>query len=362
MTNRLWDAPTRLTRLLGVRHPIIQAPMGGGPTTPALVSAVAEAGGLGSVAAGYLDPDRLRYEIAAVRARTAAPFAVNVFAGGATEGAKDSSEMLALLSRWHSTLGIDPPGIPEPREDVLEAQVEIVLEAEVSAFSFTFGIPPEGVLREMKARGVVTLGTATTVREAEMLESAGVDVIVAQGSEAGAHRGTFSGSFEAAMIGGLALVPQIVDAVEAPVVASGGIMDGRGIVAAWALGAAGVQLGTAFLMTEEAGTTPVHRRRLLGATADETAVTRAFSGRPARGVRNRFMDEVERTAVPIPPYPLQNDLTRTLRKAAADAADADAVSLWTGQGVGLARELPAGVLVTTLMEEATRVATRLAVR
>lgn len=356
MADRGRRVPADLTGLLGIRHPIIQAPMGGGPTTPALVTAVAEAGGLGSVAGGYLDPDQLRHEIAEVRSRTSAPFAVNVFAGGATEGAEDVSEMMAVLSRWHEALELEPPRIPEPREDVLQAQVEVVLEAGVPAFSFTFGIPPDAVLAEMKARGVVTLGTATTVGEAEMLEAAGVDVIVAQGSEAGAHRGTFAGSFEAAMLGGLVLVPQVVDAVDVPVVASGGIMDGRGIAAAWALGAAGVQLGTAFLVAEEAGTTAVHRRRLLDAAADETAVTRAFSGRPARGIRNRFMDEVERSGAAIPPYPLQNDLTRLLRKRAADSGNQDAVSLWAGQGVAMARALPAGALVSMLMEEALAVA------
>lgn len=352
MGERKRSTPAHLTRLLGIRHPLIQAPMGGGPTTPALVTAVAEAGGLGSVAAGYLDPEQLRQEIAEVRRRTRAPFAVNVFAGGATDGAADPSEMMTVLARWHTAYGIEPPRLPHPRQDVLEAQVEVVLETDVPAFSFTFGIPPDGILGEMKARGVVTLGTATTVREARMLEAAGTDVVVAQGSEAGAHRGTFADPFEAAMVGGLALVPQIVDAVDVPVVASGGIMDGRGIVAAWALGAAGVQLGTAFLTTEEAGTTGVHRRRLLEAAGEETALTRAFSGRPARGIRNRFMDEVERLGVAIPPYPMQNDLTRQLRKVAAEAEEDGAVSLWAGQGVGMARALSARELVSTLMEEA----------
>lgn len=168
-------------------YPIIQAPIGGGPTTPGLVTAVAEAGGLGSVAAGYLDPDQLRDEIAEVRRRTAAPFAANVFVGETTDGAGDPSEMMSVLSRWHDEFGIEPPRLPEPRDDVLEAQVEVVLQAGVPAFSFTFGIPPAGVLSEMTARGVVTLGTATTVEEARMLEAEGVDVIVAQGSEAGAH-------------------------------------------------------------------------------------------------------------------------------------------------------------------------------
>lgn len=345
----------RLPERLGIEHPIVQAPMGGGPTTPALVAAVSNAGGLGSIAGGYLDPERLREEIAEVRRATDRPFAVNLFAGGATDGAEDPSAMLALLARWHERLGIPPPAMPAPSADRFAEQLEVVLEAGVPVFSFTFGIPDAAALGALRRRGAFLMGTATTVAEARLLEERGVDAVVAQGSEAGAHRGTFLGPFEAALVGTVALVPQVADAVSVPVVASGGIMDGRGLAAALALGASGVQMGTAFLTTREAGTAEAHRRRLLGAREHETSLTRAFSGRPARGIRNAFMDEVERSGVPVPPYPVQNGLTRPLRAAAARRGEPEALSLWAGQGVGLAREESAAGLVARLVEEARAV-------
>lgn len=353
-------AARRLAERIGIEHPIIQAPMGGGPTTPALVAAVSNAGGLGSVAAGYLAPERLEEEIAEVRRLTGRPFAVNLFAGGATTGAEDAGPMLEVLARWHDSLGLPPPERAPATEDRLAEQVEVLQAARVAMVSFTFGIPDAELLRRLRGSGALLVGTATTVEEARRLEEAGCDAVVAQGSEAGAHRGTFAASFEAAQIGTLALVPQVADAVSLPVVASGGIMDGRGIVAAQALGAAAVQMGTAFLVCDEAGTPAAHRERILAAREDETTVTRAFSGRPARGIRNAFLDEVEGSGVPIPPYPVQNSLTRPLRSAAARQGRWDALSLWAGQGVRMARGGPAGRLVEELVREAARVRAALA--
>ncbi|MBX6362786.1 MAG: nitronate monooxygenase, partial [Gemmatimonadetes bacterium] len=241
-------------------------------------------------------------------------------------------------------------------------QLAAALESGATVFSFTFGrLSPDDVAA-VKARGMYLMGTATTVEEALILERDGVDAIVVQGSEAGGHRATFTGDFEAAMIGTVALVPQVVDAVGVPVVASGGIMDGRGIAAALALGAAGVQLGTAFLTTEEAGVAEVHKAAILGAREDRTRVTRAFSGRPARGIVNRFMLEVEDPAAPpaILPYPLQNELTRPLRAAAAAQGRAEFLSLWAGQGVRLARREPAAELVARLAADTEAQIRRLA--
>jgi nitronate monooxygenase len=195
------------------------------------------------------------------------------------------------------------------------------------------------------------MGTATTVEEAVVLERAGVDAVVTQGSEAGGHRGTFVGEFEAAMVGTLALVPQVVDAVGVPVVASGGVMDGRGVAATLVLGAAGAQLGTAFLTCEEAGVPAVYKEAILAAREDATRVTRAFSGRPARGIANRFMTEVDRVGAVLP-FPLQNALTRPLRTAAAKQNRAEFLSLWAGQGLRLARRQKAGELVARLAAEA----------
>ena len=344
-------AGKRLLNRIGLRHPIFQAPMGGGPTTPPLVAAVSNAGALGFIAAGYLTPDELRDQVDQVRVLTDRPIGVNAFAGGATEGAADTGPMLELVRRWGATLGAPEPDVSSPTPVPLAELAGIVLESGLPIFSVTFGVPDANVVRELKSRNVLVLGTATTVAEAVMLEEAGVDGIVAQGAEAGAHRSTFLGSFDAAMVGTMALVPQVVDAVAVPVIASGGIMDGRGIVAAQALGAAAVQMGTAFLVTDEAGVSPAYRGRLLAASEDATLITRAFSGRPARGIRNRFIADVEESGIMIPPYPLQNNLTRPLRRAAAAAGNTEAMSLWAGQGVGLARQLPAGQLVAQLVRE-----------
>ncbi len=208
----------------------------------------------------------------------------------------------------------------------------------------------------MKRRGILVIGTATTVEEGRALEAAGVDAIVAQGSEAGGHRGSFLTPPEAPpLIGTLALVPQLVDAVTLPVIASGGVMDGRGVAAALALGASAVQLGTAFLTVEESGASAAYRAALLAAADDATTVTRAFSGRPARGLRNRFIAEVEEAGVPIPPFPLQNALTRPLRNAATAAGAAEAMSLWAGQAAALARRESTAALVGRLVTEAADV-------
>ncbi len=227
------------------------------------------------------------------------------------------------------------------------------------SFSFTFGVLPPSAIAAIKGRGMVLLGTATTVEEALALEQAGVDAVVAQGSEAGGHRGTFAGDFDAGSVGTVALVPQIADAVEVPVIASGGIMDGRGIAAALALGASAVQMGTAFLTCDEAGIPEAYKAAILAAREHETRLTRAFSGRPARGIVNRFMTEVERSREAILPFPLQNALTRPLRAAAAKQGRAEFLSLWAGQGVRLARRQSAASLVQRLAAETESVLQRL---
>lgn len=347
---------------LGVAHPIIQAPMAGGATTPELVAAVSNAGGLGFIGAAYLTPQALRDAIAAVRARTDGPFGVNLFAGGYEEAERsvDPQPMLAVIARHHAALGLPEPVAPALAPDPFPAQLEVVIETGVPVFSVTFGLPEVADIERLHARGALVLGTATTVEEARRLAAAGVDGVIAQGSEAGAHRGTFAAPFEMAMTGTLALVPQIVDAVGGlPVIAAGGIMDGRGIVAAEALGAAAVQMGTAFLTSDEAGIPDAYKDRLRHASEDSTKLTRAFSGRPARGVVNAFMREAEETGA-ILPYPLQNDLTRPMRAAAGKAGDTERLSLWAGQGVRLARRLPAADLVRRLAAEAEAVRRALA--
>jgi nitronate monooxygenase len=233
----------------------------------------------------------------------------------------------------------------------------VLLEERVPVFSFTFGIPPREMLDACRKASIATMGTATTVAEARALEAAGVDLICAQGAEAGGHRGTFDRDAEPALIGTLALVPQIVDAVRAPVIAAGGIMDGRGFAAALALGASAASLGTAFLGCPEAGTAVPYREALREARDEGTVITRAFSGRAARGLANRFTREM--AGAPLAPFPVQNALTREIRAAAARAGDAGLLSLWAGQGAPLLREMPAGQLVAQILREVDAVIARL---
>jgi nitronate monooxygenase len=313
---------TSLTRRLGLTLPIIQAPMAGGASTPALAAAVSAAGGLGSIAGAMLQPDDLRAAIRQVREQVDAPFAVNLFA----PLPPPSTER---VDAWAELTGVKPAGPPRPVN--FADQLAVVISERVPVFSFTFGIPP------LAGLDAVTIGSATTVEEAVALERAGVDVVVAQGYEAGGHRATFLGPVDRSLIGTLALVPQVVDAVSVPVIASGGIMDGRGIAAALALGAAGVQLGTAFMRCVEAGTGTAHRQALAG----ETTVTRVLTGRYARAVRTPLVDRLEASGEQPPDYPLPRYLLPE-------------PAMLAGQAGSMARSLPAAELVAALAAETGR--------
>lgn len=348
---------TSLAERLGIDHPIMQAPMAGGAATPELVCAVSNSGALGFIAAAYLAPDQIEETARRVRARTSKPFGINLFSPIEHDVMPtDTRPALDLLAGYHRELGLPAPEIPSRTIQPFDDQLAAALESGASVFSFTFGLLPAAAMESVKARGLFVIGTATTVDEAIALERAGCDAIVAQGSEAGAHRGTFGdrGAFETSMIGTMALVPQIVDSVRIPVIASGGIMDGRGIAAAHVLGAEAVQMGTAFLTTDESGVTESYKAALLGARESDTRLTRAFSGRPARGIPNRFMNEVDaRGPGANLGYPTQNAVTRALRTEAARRDRADFLSLWAGQGVRLARRGPAAALVSRLVDETT---------
>ncbi|MGE5139623.1 MAG: NAD(P)H-dependent flavin oxidoreductase [Rudaea sp.] len=353
---------TLLLEQLKLSHPIIQAPMAGGATTPELVAAVSETGALGFIGAAYLTPAQITEQAAAVRARTSRPFGINLFAPLPVPALPENpAPALARLAGYHAELGLPPPSLPSAPHIAFDEQLSAAIESGAAVFSFTFGMLPLEAVGKIKARGLYLIGTATTVEEGEILEKAGVDAVVAQGSEAGGHRGAFAADYAAGMVGTISLVPALVDAVRVPVIASGGIMDGRGIAAALALGASAVQMGTAFLTCTEAGIPDVYKEAILTAHEDATRVTRAFSGRPARGIANRFMIEVEAEGPEaILPYPLQNALTRPLRSAATRQERTEFLSLWAGQGVRLSRRQPAAELIRRLAEETDAAARRLA--
>ena len=349
-----------LTRRLGIEHPIIQAPMAGGTTTPELVAAVSNSGGLGSIGAGYMAPDAIAEAIDRTRALTNRPFAVNLFIPGAFSINTDAiGQANARLDRFRHELAIERPAPPTRYAPPFDDQFEVVAQAGVAVFSFTFGQLDAARIARLQAAGTVVIGTATTVAEARALAHEGVDMIVAQGSEAGGHRGTFLGTFEQALIGTMALVPQVVDAVDVPVIASGGIMDGRGLAAATALGAQAAQMGSAFLTCRESGAKPAHKKALLDAGDRATVVTRAFSGKPARGLANRFITEMAPLEPELPDYPVQNAWTKDIRAAAGNAEDDAFMSLWAGQAAALSRDRSAAECVKTVMAEYTQCLARL---
>ncbi len=337
-------------RRLGIAHPIILAPMAGGAGTPELVAAVSNAGGLGSWGGAYSTPQQILDAAKQLGTLTSKPFALNLFAGGyEPERKADPAPMLALVARAHDELGLPPPVLPPNPASPFEDQLAAVIEARPVVFSFTFGIPSADALAQLRKAGIVTSGTATTMEEARHLAEAGIDNIVCQGEEAGAHRGTFLKPFEQSMVPVRELVSATLKAVSVPVIASGGLMDGRDIEAMLKLGAVAAQLGTAFLPCPECGAPPAYKDAVLNAASDTTVITRAYSGRPARGLRNGFIDTVGEHD--ILPFRQQNDLTRPMRGEAGKQGVADYLSLWAGRGVTRARAMPAAELVRTLVAE-----------
>ena len=329
--------------LSDLTHPIVLAPLAGGPSTPALAAAVSDAGGSGFLAAGYRSPDALGEEVAALRALTDAPFGVNLFVPGAP--AADPAAVRAHVDR----LGPDA-GEPRFDDDGWAAKLALLRAAPVAAVSFTFGCPAPEVVAGLRAVGTEVWVTVTDPDEARIGRDAGADALVLQGVEAGGHRGTFVDRPGSEGLGLLALLRLVAAAdLGLPLVAAGGIGDGAAVAAVLAAGAAAAQLGTAFLLAPEAGTHPEHRRAITGDAP--TALTRAFTGRLARGIVNGFM-----TAHPDAPvgYPEIHHATAPLRAAARERGDADGFNLWAGEAHALARELPAAEIVRTLSEEAAR--------
>ncbi len=343
-----------LLHTLALRLPIVQGPMAGSDT-PALAAAVSAAGGLGMIGAGMSAPARIAEATAEVRRCTDQPFGINLFVQDTpTPDAATVAQALERLAPLYAELGLPPPEMPARWCEDFRAQFDALLAARPAVASFTFGILNSADVARLHAAGCYVVGTATTVAEALAWADVGADAVCASGMEAGGHRGSFLGNFAASMIGTLALVPQCVDALcprGVAVIAAGGIMDGRGIAAAQALGAEAVQMGTAFLVCPESGIGNAYRQALAGATATDTRTTRIFSGRPARAIVNRMVEQLQAFEDSVPAYPVQNALTGALRRAAAQAGRGDYLSMWAGQGVAAARPLPAAALVAQLEEE-----------
>ena len=343
----------RITELFGIDLPIIQAPMAGAATAE-LAAAVSNAGGMGSLGVAMMTSAQLRENVAKLRAQTNKAFNLNYFVHDepALDGF-DAAPMQQALAKHYETFGLGTvPAPASPAPAFNDEALALLLELSPKVASFHFGLPNEDAIRAIKARGIIVLGCATTTSEARALEHGDADAIVAQGHEAGGHRGTFLDHVDLGTVGTMALVPQVVDAVRVPVIAAGGIGDARGIAAAFMLGADAVQLGTAYLMCPETQMHPLHRKALGELSDHGTVVTKLFSGRPARAIRNRFTEELHALEGKAAPFPAQRALAAPLIAASGKANRAEFMQLWSGQAAALARPEPAAEKTTQLMREA----------
>jgi len=341
-----------LQQLLGIELPLIQSPMAGVQGS-AMAIAVSNAGGLGSLPCAMLGPNAMRSELAAIRAATGKPYNVNFFCHTPPEpSAQREAAWRAALAPYYAEFGIDAAGIPTgPGRNPFSAEVAGVLaESSPPVVSFHFGLPPEPLLAQVRGWGAKILASATTVEEALWLESRGVDAVIAQGLEAGGHRGHFLSHDLTAQLGTFALLPQVVRALRVPVIAAGGIADAQGVAAAMALGAAGVQVGTAYMLSPEATTSTVHRAALKSEAARHTALTNLFTGRPARGIVNRVMRELGPIGPAAPEFPLATSGIAPLRAKAEAAGSGDFSPLWSGQNATGCRELPAAEITRALAQ------------
>lgn len=343
----------RILDLFGIEHPILLAPMAG-PVLADMAIAVAQAGGLGALPSAMLSPEQTRAELEKFRRTVKAPINLNFFCHTPPlADEKREAGWRERLAPYYAELGIDPAA-PVPvssRTPFDEGLCRLVEELRPEIVSFHFGLPPEPLVARVKAARAKVISSATTVREAIWLEEHGCDAVIAQGFEAGGHRGVFLGGDTAQQVGTMALVPQVVDAVKIPVIAAGGIADGRGIAAALALGALAAQIGTAYLFCPEAKLGAPHRAALKAAWDDDTVLTRVFTGRPARGIVNRVVREVGAMSDLPPQFPLAGGALMPLRGKAEPAGSGDFTPLWSGQAMRLGREMPAGDLTRTLVAE-----------
>lgn len=351
----MWQK-TAVTQRLGIEYPIIQGPFGGGLSSTQLAVAVSEAGGMGSFGAHHLSPGDISELGRELHAQTRKPFALNLWVSNHDENGisltpAEFEHAIEIFQPYYQQLGIQPPPPPERFGYAFEEQIEAVLDARPAALSFVYGIPSQQILEECRRRGIATIGTITTVDEAIAMENAGVDVIVATGFEAGGHRVSFLRSAEESLTGTFALIPTVTAKVKIPVIAAGGIGNAKAIAAAMVLGAQGVQIGTAFLACTESNASNIHKTILFSEEARYTTLTRAFSGRLARGIRNRFTDEWQSKNIQTLPYPIQSWFTNSFKSAAAKQDRADMMSLWASQITPLLKHHYARELFDELVQE-----------
>lgn len=354
---------TPFSELVGLEVPIIQAPMAGGPASPELVTACSAAGALGSFGFAYTQPAEMMKQAAAVRDKTDRPIGINLFGwplpGDIADG--EQRESLAAVADYYAELGMGAPEpVRAPYGPDFDAQLAAVAQIRPRVFTIHLNDLTPDRLGRLKGAGILVGGSATCVAEAEKLVSSGFDFVIAQGGEAGGHRGTYARDPYDALTGTLALTRAVVRAVRVPVIAAGGIMDGAGIAAALALGAQAAQLGTAFIPCPESGAPRPHKEALLAAREDITTVTEKFSGKPARGIANRFVREMNRRDAAQLAFPAQNSVTGKLRVAAAKAGNPDFLAMWAGQGIAMSRALPAAELIARLETETVEAVRRTA--
>lgn len=350
----MWN-DTAVTQALGIRYPIVQGPFGGTFSTTQLVAAVSDGGGLGSFGAHMLAPGRIVQQAAEIRAATGKPFAMNLWvsdqdARAPQVTAEEFAEFTNYLRPFYEELGVEAPALTPDVSPGFENQLEAILEARPPVFSFVFGIPSAPALEECRRRGIHTIGAATTLDEGIALEAAGVDMIVASGFEAGGHRPSFLKRAEDSLMGCLALVSQLVECVSIPVIAAGGIANARGVKAALTLGAQAVQIGTAFLACEESGAHPLHREKLFGPDAKYTELSRAYSGRLARFISNRYLKTAAHWPGPLP-YPIQSQLVEPIRNSAVGQNKSDLMPFYAGQGAPLLKHRNVAALLEGLVQD-----------
>jgi len=351
------SAQTELTRRMNIAHPIVQGPFGGGISTAKLVAAVSEHGGLGSYGCYTNTPAEIETIARDIRALTDKPFALNLWVSTRDEGGEKLTHaqfeaIWPIFAPFYREYGIGKPHIPQRFGQDFEKQMEAVFEARPAALSFVFGIPSQSLLAECGRRGITTIGAVTTLAEAEAMDAAGVNVILATGFEAAGHRPSFLGRAEDSLMGTMTLARLVAARIKRPVIAAGGISDRASIDATLKLGAAGVQMGTAFLVCDESGTTPAHRDLLLSDHGRGTVLTRTYSGRLARGVPNRLIEALTPHMKRLPPFPIEVWLTSPLRQACAAQGGAEFLALYSGQGAPLLKHRNVAALMNDLTNPA----------